>query len=228
MLPLFISYCISCSKWNFHYTPLLVLLLVSDLLHFAPKLALDADNASSLFDRLDSDNDGFLDEHDWERVTNTLTCTSKHTFSNETNPLASTSTCSSVLFLNPHSIVRQLTLIYHEFRFETESLKELKLMQLSSIYHYKLYFIIGCIRALFLSRPSDESLVRAEAHPIYCGYFKMQQLGSLSRDRLAEIATDKGLDSAILDRPDEMLPLSPTHSSHKVGVNVMTWHDFFI
>jgi hypothetical protein len=58
--------------------------------------------------------------------------------------------------------------------------------------------------------------VRAEAHPIYCGYFKMQALGGVSRDRLHAIAAAKGLEPSVLDKPDEMLPLSPTHSSNKV------------
>jgi len=40
----------------------------SDLLHFAPKFDLELDKASALFDRLDSDNDGFLSEADWNRV----------------------------------------------------------------------------------------------------------------------------------------------------------------
>jgi hypothetical protein len=40
----------------------------SDLLNFAPKFDLENNKASELFDRLDSDNDGFLTEMDWNRV----------------------------------------------------------------------------------------------------------------------------------------------------------------
>jgi hypothetical protein len=170
-------------------------MLVSDLLHFAPKLALDPDHASSLFDRLDSDNDGFLDEHDWERVTNTLTCTFKHAFLLLVNRL---------YFYFPVLSLNEFTRAYLRF----------VLVHFCAIFNfiYSTHFYINSV-----SLSIDESLVRAEAHPIYCGYFKMQQLGSLSHDRLAEIATSKGLDAAILNRPDEMLPLSPTHSSNKVG-----------
>jgi len=62
-----------------------------------------------------------------------------------------------------------------------------------------------------------ESLVRAETHPMYCAYFKMQKLQSLPRDRLREILTAKGLDPAMLDKPDEMLPLGPGSHSNKPG-----------
>jgi len=127
----FISHQLLGVKFPYHVI-FLFLLLVSDLLHFAPKLALDADHASSLFDRLDSDNDGFLDEHDWERVTNTLTCTSKHTFYICLIHWPPQVHLLSSAFLK--------SAFYHKFRFEMESSKEQQVLLLSSVCHYKFYF----------------------------------------------------------------------------------------
>jgi hypothetical protein len=106
----------------------------SDLLHFASKLKMGPDQASQLFDRLDTDNDGFLNEVEWDRIGATL---------------------------------------------------------------------------------ANDGLVRSESHPMFCAYFAMSRLGTLSNERLKEIVDFKGLDSRLLGKPDEMIPLPPNEVAYK-------------
>jgi hypothetical protein len=49
----------------------------------------------------------------------------------------------------------------------------------------------------------------------FVAYFKMDRLGVMPRPRLTQIMESKGLDSSILNKPDEMLPLGLGQVSKK-------------